>query len=147
MQRQFWVEGVREELVFKALDSIREEHGSRWFEDTACHLLRGLGYMVSRQVIVPDRGDGLRGKVDIVAAKPFVLLALEIDRCTPRTKSIFKVRQIKGATMRLVYCRQAVNERRMQKFLRSKRKHNYLSKLLLNHDAESQQYDGDGDHY
>lgn len=117
MQRQFWLEGCREELVLSALDSISGEHGSLWFEDTACHLIRGLGYSVRRQVIVPNRGDGMRGRVDIVAEKPFALLAIELDRCIPRKKSIFKVRQIPNATMRLVYCRCAVSESRMQRFL------------------------------
>lgn len=117
MQRLFWLQGHREPHVFEVLDSIVEEHGAKWFQDTACLLLRGLGYCVDREVLVPNRGDGKRGRVDIVAAKPFILIAIELDHTIPRRKSIFKVQQIKGATMRLVYCRRAANEARVRKYL------------------------------
>lgn len=120
MRRQFWLKGVDEPLVLQALDSITAEHGSRWFEDTAYHLLRGLGFDVLRQVVVPDRGDGRRGRVDLVAYKETALIAIELDRCWPRKKSIFKVQQIKNATTQLVYCRCPISEDREKKFWRRK---------------------------
>lgn len=41
--------------------------------------------------LVPNRGDGRRGKIDIVAKKDGLVYAIEIDRKSPRQKSIYKI--------------------------------------------------------
>ena len=43
------------------------------------------------EVVVKDRGDGRRGKIDLVAKKDNLIIAVEIDRLTPRQKSIYKI--------------------------------------------------------
>jgi len=49
----------------------------------------------------------MRGKVDIVAkSHNDVILAIELDNCTPRKKSIFKLNQIPGA-IRVILLRKA----------------------------------------
>lgn len=117
MQREFWLEGVKDDLILRTLDSITSERGFKWFEDEACRLLRIIGYTIHRQFVVENRGDGYRGKIDIIAVKPPVLAAIELDAYVPRKKSIFKVRQVKDATMRLVYCRRSVSSERRNRYL------------------------------
>lgn len=104
-QRMFWFSGSEAPWLLEVLNSIPDS-SSRAFEDESAARFRALGYSVFRQFCVPDRGDGRRGYVDIVLVRPFVLVALELDRVKPRKKSIFKVQQVAGATTRLVYCRQ-----------------------------------------
>lgn len=63
---------------------------SREFENLICSELKKHG-KIKRQVVVPNRGDGRRGRIDVVF-KPYQFeYAIEIDRMQPRTKSIFKV--------------------------------------------------------
>lgn len=76
------------------------------FEDMVASELQALGYAIIRQHWVPNRGDGKRGKVDLVAEKGPVRAAIELDRRSPRQKSIFKVNQVKDATFRVVFCRE-----------------------------------------
>jgi hypothetical protein len=46
---------------------------------------------VHREHRIADRGDGYAGKVDLVVSHP-VKLALELDRASPRQKSLDKLR-------------------------------------------------------
>ncbi len=63
------------------------------FEISVAAKLAKIG-QVSRQVYVQDRGDGRGGRVDIVLHTEQEVIPIEIDRRTPRAKSIFKVRSI-----------------------------------------------------
>lgn len=47
--------------------------------------------VVKRQVKVSNRGDGRKGRIDVVFVLNSKEYAIEIDRKTPREKSIFKV--------------------------------------------------------
>jgi len=57
--------------------------------------LRQVCKTVIREYEVPGRGDGRRGFIDLVVLEPF-RAAIELDRTTPRTKSLFKVRSFSG---------------------------------------------------
>lgn len=46
---------------------------------------------VKRQVAVKDRGDGRRGRIDIVFLYQGRQIPIEIDRMSVRAKSVFKV--------------------------------------------------------
>jgi hypothetical protein len=109
MKRAFWLSGDPIPWVFALLDRIPGRGKASFFEDDTALGLRAFGYRVIRQFIVPSRGDRMRGRIDILASRAAFgeLLALELDGAVPRKKSIFKVQQVKGATTRLVYCREA----------------------------------------
>lgn len=49
------------------------------------------GWAVQCEVQVPDRGDGRVGRIDLVATRGPDVVAIELDRKTPRQKSIFKL--------------------------------------------------------
>lgn len=61
------------------------------FEEKVVANLSKYGH-VMRQFKVPDRGDGRKGKIDIVFHYVGEFIPIEIDRKSPRKKSIFKVR-------------------------------------------------------
>lgn len=67
--------------------------------------LSELGYEVIREVKVGERGDGRTGRVDIVASRDGLRVAIECDRKTPRMKSIVKLGRV-AADVRLVVCRE-----------------------------------------
>lgn len=69
--------------------------------------LRSLGWRVYREVPVRDRGDGRRGRVDLVALRGGEVIAIEVDGQNPRQKSVHKLRQVPRATFRLVLLRNA----------------------------------------
>ena len=53
--------------------------------------LNNLGYKCEIEFKVQNRGDGRSGRIDIVAYKDSIKLAIEVDRMSPRNKSIFKL--------------------------------------------------------
>jgi hypothetical protein len=59
------------------------------FEDIICDLLE---WNVERQVYVKDRWDWYRGRIYIVVNN-WEKIWIEIDRKTPRVKSIYKLKQ------------------------------------------------------
>jgi hypothetical protein len=72
--------------------------GSASLHVFAEELLADGGWEVVREYPVADRGDGRRGKVDLVATKKFpdgsLSWAIELDWKTPREKSLHKLQQI-----------------------------------------------------
>lgn len=64
--------------------------GALEFENFICEKLSKFG-KVFRQVGVENRGDGRKGKIDIVFAYRGLLIPIELDRKTIREKSRFKV--------------------------------------------------------
>lgn len=68
----------------------QDRSDSHAFQKAVETRLLALGYMVSREWKVPDRGDGAPGFIDLVVTQP-VRFGLELDRITPRKKSIFKL--------------------------------------------------------
>ena len=69
---------------------VPDEAGSA--EDEIADLLRADGWEVARQVYVAERGDGRGGRVDLVVERDAATVAIEIDRRTPRRKSVVKLR-------------------------------------------------------
>lgn len=67
--------------------------GAKEFEDIVCSKLEKSG-KIERQFVVPDRGDGRGGKIDVVWEFEGQLIPIEIDRKRPRQKSVFKVRSV-----------------------------------------------------
>lgn len=103
--RRLWFSGSLIEDVMLLLEATPDDGRAVVFERAVRDGLKKLGFTVRQNVIVPNRGDGFRGKVDIVAERGNERAAIELDAATPREKSIFKVKQVTGATLRLVYCR------------------------------------------
>ncbi|MDH6372796.1 hypothetical protein M2444_004625 [Paenibacillus sp. PastF-3] len=56
--------------------------------------LKKKGWSCKNELFINDRGDGKKGRVDIVAHKDGITLAIEIDRLHPRKKSILKLQGI-----------------------------------------------------
>jgi plasmid stabilization system protein ParE len=56
--------------------------------------LTNLGFYCVMEYRVKDRGNGCPGYVDIFAKKGDIRLAIEFDRHSPRTKSIYKLKQL-----------------------------------------------------
>ncbi len=53
--------------------------------------LKSLGYKCVSEYEVDNRGDGRVGRIDIVATKDDIKLAIEVDNKSPRQKSINKL--------------------------------------------------------
>ena len=66
--------------------------------------LRAKGWKVLREFCVKDRGDGVRGRIDLVVMSP-VRIAIELDRTSVRKKSRIKLAQFDG--LRFVILRQS----------------------------------------
>ena len=67
-----------------------------WLHDELERRLRELGWSVDREVPVADRGDGRAGAIDLVVTEP-APIAIELDRRSPRRKSIEKLAAFDGA--------------------------------------------------
>ncbi len=61
-----------------------------------------------KEVSVLDRGDGRGGRVDLVYQIDGKRIGIELDRLKPRTKSIFKLKQLKDVDYRVVITRKPV---------------------------------------
>jgi len=78
-------------------------------QEQVAKTLSDLGYSVEWEHFVPDRGDGRRGKIDLYAISDDLSLAIEIDRGSPREKSLVKLRSLIGVK-RLILLRAPVGE-------------------------------------
>lgn len=88
----------REEWIVAALDDLPgEELSARAFQLAACDALKSLGFLVEEEV--PVHLDHRNGRIDLVLDG---VIALELDRNSPRRGSIAKVRKFGRG---LVYCR------------------------------------------
>ena len=79
---------------------IAQEAVQEWFSQH--------GYACRLEVPVPDRGDGYTGRIDLLATKGSVQVAVEIDRVSAREKSLYKLRQF--ACCRAVLVRNGTSE-------------------------------------
>lgn len=66
------------------------ELSSREFSDFVCSFLKNG--KLTKEVFVNDRGDGRSGRVDIVYEINGVKIGIELDRFSPRNKSIHKLK-------------------------------------------------------
>ena len=74
---------------------LSETHTAMRFHDALDEALIRAGMTVLREHAIPDRGDGRSGRVDLLITHPNII-GIEIDAVSPRTKSLFKLRQIDG---------------------------------------------------
>jgi len=95
----------------KALFKMLEEVAARCpasledallFHDEMEEALQRAGFEVRREVLAPYPGnlkDQIRrGRIDLVAIKPGEVTALELDKVSPRRKSVIKLREfLKGS--------------------------------------------------
>jgi len=58
--------------------------------------LENRGYNCKIEQHVPDRYDGMSGRIDIIANNKEHTIAIEVDRQSPRMKSIFKLTNYKA---------------------------------------------------
>lgn len=77
---------------------------ARGFQEAVAARLRASGWTVRSEVPVSSRGDGRRGRVDLVAERDGEVVAIECDRLSPREKSLAKLRAM-VADARLVLLR------------------------------------------
>jgi hypothetical protein len=90
--------------IFKSIKQLeeRKEDFGNWkakqFSDYVCDLMvmdNEGEYNIKKEVKVKDRGDGRIGKVDVVFTdNNGKILGIEIDRQSPRKKSVFKLNQL-----------------------------------------------------
>lgn len=79
--------------VANALRDAIGDNAKTFHESTAGNLA-SIGFTVTNEFRVPNRGDGHAGFVDIVATRGDINLAIECDWKSPRKKSLFKLNQI-----------------------------------------------------
>jgi len=84
--------------------SLSQRASAKTFQQAVEDELRAKGWEVSREFCVKDRGDGVRGRIDLVVTRP-VRIAIELDRARMRKKSLFKLAQFDG--LRFVILRQS----------------------------------------
>lgn len=98
----------RGDIPDDVLDAVRSAEGdnAERFMASVARALVGAGYSVrGREVIVDDRGDGRRGRIDLIVERGELVIAIECDRKTARRKSVIKLGRY-PATGRLVVCRE-----------------------------------------
>ncbi len=78
------------------------------FQDKIRDFLVDTGFSVKKEVRVQDRGDGRTGRIDLVAEKGGFIIAIEVDRFSPRKKSIYKLLHY-PASLRIVIQRSPFN--------------------------------------
>jgi hypothetical protein len=94
-------------LLHKTIATIPPELAtmSGAFHAACGQALRALGWTLQAEYPVPDRGDGHQGRVDFLVTHP-VLMGIEIDRTTPRDKSVQKLQAIDG--LKVIVLRDAI---------------------------------------
>ena len=74
------------------IDSITVRDHSGFAQDKIENELKKQNWLVVREHKVPDRGDGKRGRVDLMVLPPGLRVGIEIDNWVPIKKSIFKLK-------------------------------------------------------
>jgi RNase P subunit RPR2 len=69
--------------------------------------LERVGWSCQNELRIADRGDGRPGRIDFLASKENVKIAVELDNYKPRNKSLYKLKQVSDA-FRLIILRGAV---------------------------------------
>jgi len=72
-----------------------ERFNSKTFHDAVEFKLRSKGWLVVREFLVTSRGDGYRGRIDLVVFSP-CHMAIELDWTKVREKSRFKLSLFEG---------------------------------------------------
>lgn len=77
--------------ITQILKSI-ESSGAKSFHVEAMDRLEEAGFEAQWEYPVSDRGDGRKGRVDIVVKGKKGMIGIELDRRSPRKKSLFKLK-------------------------------------------------------
>lgn len=88
-------------------------------DDTFFGLLRyltKLGFTNTLHAEVPDRGDGYKGKIDIIAQRNDLKLAIMLDNLEPRLKSINKLKSIPPGFVKVIICRKVAPYKKIKDF-------------------------------
>jgi len=94
---------IRQLIEAVSRTTARQRASAKTFQQAVEDELRAKGWEVFREFWVKDRGDGVRGRIDLVVTSP-VRIAIELDRARMRNKSLFKLAQFDG--LRFVILRQ-----------------------------------------
>jgi len=108
------------DLAHQLLDAVRQitpeqRSSARAFHNAMENGLVKKGWKVVREFCVKDRGDGVRGRIDLVVLSP-CRIGIELDNVIVRKKSRFKLSQFDGSGFvvlrqsgRIVECKKAPN--------------------------------------
>lgn len=86
---------IRQLIEAVSRTTARQRASAETFQQAVEDELRAKGWEVFREFCVKDRGDGVRGRIDLVVTSP-VRIAIELDRARIRNKSLFKLAQFDG---------------------------------------------------
>lgn len=86
------------------VNSLKVTDHAKTAQNETVKYLESKGYFYKTEVVVDERGDGRTGRVNIVAKKNGRTIGIEVDRCSPRKKSINKLKQNDFDT-KVVLCR------------------------------------------
>ena len=78
------------------LKGLTVTDNARVAQEEIAEELRDMGFSVRFEYPVEDRGDGCGGRVDLLAEKDGKYLAIEVDRNSPRQKSVHKLLGLHG---------------------------------------------------
>lgn len=84
------------------ISGLRVPDDARGAQEQVKAWLEEKGFSCQLEVKVPARGDGRTGRLDILATRGSTKLAVEVDRGSPREKSIFKLLDNDFAKLSLV---------------------------------------------
>ena len=87
---------------FDDLCGLCVSDNARVAQEEVANWLEKRGYSCTLEVPVADRGDGRSGRVDLMAERDGNQVAIEIDRDSPREKSLVKLRQFACAKVVVV---------------------------------------------
>lgn len=87
------ISSLREE-VRAAFEALQVPDDAKTTHALVSSTLSELGFDVKNEYPVPDRGDGRNGRIDVFAEKNGYRLAIEIDRLSPRQKSVIKLKSL-----------------------------------------------------
>ncbi len=74
------------------------------------------GFKCQCEYVLTNRGDGHKGRIDLIAIKNDIKLAIEIDCRTPRLNSIRKLKQMPKEYIKCIICRVVAPFRKINEF-------------------------------
>lgn len=85
--------------MYKILEQLKgKDFGEMKAKEFQRFIARKLSHLgdVFDEVYVPNRGDGHTGRIDLVIKSHNGIIAIEIDRKSPRKKSLFKLQKFQA---------------------------------------------------
>lgn len=91
-------------VLIKLFGKLRVTDDATEAHHQLCAFLKKNGYACLTEHLVPSRGDKRPGRIDVVATKDGVTVAIEFDKRSPRAKSLYKLRNF-NADIKVVLLR------------------------------------------